>query len=137
MTSTHYTQVPGPVGAFYGDGGISHAAVIPAGAKRIVTSGEGGLDLATGELVTSSLEAQIRAAFALVDQVLKTAGATKGLADAYKFTALLLDMKDEALLMKVFNELCPDNKPTFMTYAVAGLALEGMRVELQAEASIP
>ncbi|CAH0055932.1 unnamed protein product [Clonostachys solani] len=136
MASIQYTQLSGPVGDMYDGGGISHAAIIPASAKRVITSGEGGLDQETGKLVTSSVEDQVRAAFKLVDRILKDAGVTRGVEGVYKWTALVLDMKNEAVLMKVFNELCPNTKPTFMTFAVAGLALEGMEVELQAEALI-
>jgi enamine deaminase RidA (YjgF/YER057c/UK114 family) len=136
MTTVQYTQVSGPVGVMYMQGGISHATIVPGAGKRVVTSGEAGLDLTTGKLVTSSLEAQIRAAFELLDCVLKGAGVGKGVGGAYKITALVLDMANEQHLMHAFHELYPGHRPTFMTFAVAGLALEGMEVELQAEAWI-
>ncbi|OJJ01964.1 hypothetical protein ASPVEDRAFT_83485 [Aspergillus versicolor CBS 583.65] len=97
--------------------GISHAAIVPASAKIVVTSGEPGLDLKTGQLVTESLEAQFRAAFDTVDVVLKNAGVTNGLRGAYKFT-----------------NAAPVILRFFMAFGVKELAMEGMKVEIRAEA---
>jgi enamine deaminase RidA (YjgF/YER057c/UK114 family) len=116
--------------------GFSHAATVPASAKLVITSGEPGLDLETGNLVTSSTEAQFRAAYDTVEAVLKDAGVEKGIKGAHKFTALLLDMKDEELLVKIWRERYPSHTPFFMAFGVAQLGMEGMRVELRDEAII-
>lgn len=136
MSSQQYSSPPGPVGRIFTDLGISHAAIIPASAKLVVTSGEPGLDLKTGELVTSSTEAQIHAVFDTVDAVLKHAGVEKGIRGAHKFTALLLDMADEGVLMKVFQARYSGHTPVFMAFGVKQLGMPGMRVEIRAEAII-
>lgn len=134
--SQTFSSPPGAVGDLFDALGISHAAVVPASAKLVITSGEPGLDLESGKLVTSSIDAQFRAAYDTVDAVLKHAGVEKGIKGAHKFTALLLDMKDEELLMKIWRERYPGHKPVFMAFAVKQLGMEGMRVELRAEAII-
>ncbi|CAG9989155.1 unnamed protein product [Clonostachys byssicola] len=123
--------------AMHTSSSASHTQSFSLPQQSASTSGEGGLDLKTGKVVTSSLEDQFKAAFKLVDSLLQEAGVEKGIGGAYIIMALVLDMKNEALLMKFFKEIYPDSKPTFMTYAVAVVALEGMEVELQAEALVP
>jgi enamine deaminase RidA (YjgF/YER057c/UK114 family) len=131
-----YSSPPGPIGKIFVDMGISHAATVPATAQIVITSGEPGLDLETGVLVTSSTEDQINAAYDTVNEVLKSAGVEAGIRGAHKFTALLLDMKDEETLMKVWRERFPGHTPVFMTFGVKQLSMGGMRVELRAEAII-
>ncbi|KAL2418214.1 hypothetical protein ABEF95_004695 [Exophiala dermatitidis] len=131
-----YSNPPGPVGQIFKELGISHAAVVPTSAKIVITSGEPGLDLKTGELVTSSLRAQFNAAYDTVESVLKHAGVEKGIRGAHKFTALLLDMKDEELLMRIFRERYAGHEPVFMAFGVKQLGMEGMMFELRAEAVI-
>ncbi|GKZ51759.1 hypothetical protein AbraIFM66951_007064 [Aspergillus brasiliensis] len=131
-----FASPPGPVGRLFTNMGISHAAIVPATAKIVITSGEPGLNLQTGELVTDSLEAQFRAAYDTVDAVLKHAGVTNGNFGAYKFTALLLDMQNEELLMSIWRERYPGHTPVFMAFGVKQLGMEGMQVELRAEAIV-
>lgn len=136
VASQTFASPPGPVGRLFTDMGISHAAIVPASARLVITSGEPGLNLKTGELVTSSVEAQFHAVYDTVEAVLKNAGVEKGIRGAHKFTALLLDMKDEELLMKIWRERYPGHTPVFMAFGVKQLGMEGMRVELRAEAII-
>ena len=131
-----FSNPPGPIGQIFTKLGISHAAVIPTSSKIVITSGEPGLDITTGELVTSSLEAQFNAAYDTVELVLKSAGVENGIRGAHKFTALLLDMADEELLMHIFRERYEGHAPVFMAFGVKQLGMEGMRVELRAEATI-
>jgi enamine deaminase RidA (YjgF/YER057c/UK114 family) len=137
MTSAQtFYSPPGPVGELFTKMGISHAAIVPATAKIVITSGEPGLDLKTGELVTSSPEAQVNAAYDTIDLVLKNAGVEKGIRGAHKFTALLIDTKYEDVLMSTWRERYPGHKPVFMAFGVRQLGMEGMIVELRAEAII-
>lgn len=137
MTTTQiFSSPPGPVGDLFTRMGISHAAVIPASTKIVITSGEPGLNVKTGELVTSSPEAQINAAYDTIDLVLKNAGAEKGIFDAHKITALLIDTKYEDALMRIWRERYPGHTPVFMAFGVKQLGMEGMIVELRAEAII-
>lgn len=134
--SQTYSSPAGPVGKIFTDMGISHAAVVPASARLVITSGEPGLDVKTGELVTSSLEDQFNAAYDTVEMVLRNAGVARGIRGAHKFTALLLDMKDEELLMSIWRQRYAGHTPVFMAFGVKQLGMEGMRVELRAEAII-
>ena len=131
-----YHSPPGPFGRLFTEMGISHAAVVPASSKLVITSGTPGLDLETGEVITSSIEAQIDAAYNTMDAVLKSAGVEKGVRGAHKFTALLIDMKDEDLLIRSLRERYPGHSPVFMAFKVQELGMQGMRVELRAEAII-
>ncbi|KAJ5087221.1 hypothetical protein N7456_010837 [Penicillium angulare] len=131
-----FSSPPGPVGDLFTQMGISHAAVIPATSKIVITSGEPGLDVNTGELVTSSPEAQVNAAYDTIELVLKNAGVKKGILGAHKFTALLIDTKYEDVLMRVWRERYPGHTPVFMAFGVRQLGMEGMIVELRAEAII-
>ena len=45
-------------------------------------------------------------------------------------------MKDEEVLMRVFRERYVGHTPCFMAFGVKQLGMEGMRVELRAEAII-
>ncbi|CAI7626291.1 unnamed protein product [Penicillium manginii] len=131
MTSAQtFYSPPGPVGELFTKMGISHAAIVPATAKIVITSGE------PGELVTSSPEAQVNAAYDTIDLVLKNAGVEKGIRGAHKFTALLIDTKYEDVLMSTWRERYPGHKPVFMAFGVRQLGMEGMIVELRAEAII-
>ncbi|KAL1851531.1 hypothetical protein Plec18167_002769 [Paecilomyces lecythidis] len=137
MASTQkFSSPPGPVSDAFTEMGISHAAIVPASAKLVIISGEPGLDLKTGKLVTSSPEAQVHAAYDTVEAVLKNAGVEKGIRGAHKFTALLIDVKYEEVLMKVWRERYPGHMPVFMAFGVKQLGMEGMLVELRAEAII-
>ncbi|KAL6242635.1 hypothetical protein RBB50_010281 [Rhinocladiella similis] len=135
-----FSSPPGPFGRLFTDMGISHAAVVPlaasASSKLVITSGTPGVDLATGEVVVSSNEAQIHAAYAAVEAVLRAAGVTNGVRGAHKFTALLIDMRDEELLIKILRDRYPGHTPVFMAFEVRRLGMDGMRVELRAEAII-
>ena len=136
MSSVQWDHFTGPVGDMYHHSGVSHAAIVPAAAKLVITSGEAGLDLRTGELVRSSLEAEFHAAFDCLDAVLKSAGVAEGIQATHKIVALLLDMGDEGLMMRIWREKYPEHRPTFVTFGVARLAIEGMHLELQGEAAV-
>lgn len=134
MPTPQFSSLPGVAGSMFSNNGIAHAVSLPADAKIVITSGEPGLDLETGKVVTSSTEAQFRAAFNTVDAVLKGAGVKKGVKAVHKFTVLMIDMKEEDILMKIWQEVAPGQQAVFMAFGVNHLGMEGMRVELRAEA---
>ncbi|CAG9957081.1 unnamed protein product [Clonostachys rosea f. rosea IK726] len=134
MSTPRFSSLPGAAGTMFSDNGIAHAVVLPANSKIVITSGEPGLDLDTGKVVTSSVEAQFRAAFNTVDAALKNAGVKKGIRAVYKFTVLMIDMKEEDILMQIWQEVAPGQQAVFMAFGVNHLGLEGMRIELRAEA---
>jgi enamine deaminase RidA (YjgF/YER057c/UK114 family) len=134
-----YLTRPGPSGAACMATGFSNAAILPAGARIVITAGQAGIDLGTGDLVTSSAEAQISAAFDCLEVALKTAGVTAGLAGAYKVTSYLTDpQKDDALMMRLWRERVPaGHRPVWASVGSHALVLPGMIIELQAEAVLP
>ncbi|CAH0045623.1 unnamed protein product [Clonostachys solani] len=134
MSTPRFSSLPGPAGTMFSNNGIAHAVVLPPNSKIVITSGEPGLDLDTGKVVTSSVEAQFRAAFNTVDAALKNAGVKKGIKAVHKFTVLMIDMKEENILMKIWQEVAPGQQAVFMAFGVNHLGMEGMRIELRAEA---
>jgi enamine deaminase RidA (YjgF/YER057c/UK114 family) len=139
MASTskaQYFQTPGPWGAEAQTAGYSQAVNFPANGRIAVTAGQPGIDLKTGKLVTSSLEAQIEAAFDTVDSALKAAGASGGLATAHKMSIFYLDIRNEPVLMEIFKRRYPDTRPALLAIGTPTLAISGMHVEIQAEAVV-
>ncbi|CAG9951229.1 unnamed protein product [Clonostachys rosea f. rosea IK726] len=130
MSTPRFSSLPGAAGTMFSDNGIAHAVVLPANSKIVITSGEPGLDLDTGKVVTSSVEAQFRAAFNTVDAALKNAGYQ----GSVQVTVLMIDMKEEDILMQIWQEVAPGQQAVFMAFGVNHLGLEGMRIELRAEA---
>lgn len=136
MPSVTFSQTPGPLGELFTSFGVSHAAKIPLSGSLVVTSGQPGFDLQTGELVTTSLRDEIEACFNCVDAALKASDVKLGLAGVHKFTCFLTDVRHDALMMEIWNARMPDHHPTWATVGISALAIPGMHIELQAEAII-
>ncbi len=136
-SKAQYFQTPGPWGAEGQAAGYSQSVNFPANGRIAVTAGQPGIDLKTGKLVTSSKEAQIEAAFDMVDAALKAAGASGGLATAHKMTIFYLDIRnDEPILMGILRKRYPDTRPALLAIGTPTLAISGMHVEVQAEAVV-
>jgi 2-iminobutanoate/2-iminopropanoate deaminase len=119
----HTTAAPGAIGPY--------SQAIAAGAY-VFTSGQIGLDPATGQLVDGGVEAQTRQVMANLAAVLAAAGLT--FADVVKTTIFLVDMNDFAAVNAVYGESFDDGaKPARTTVAVAALP-RGARVEIEAVA---
>lgn len=99
----------------------------------LYTSGQVGLDPATGELA-SGFEAQARQVFANLEAVLAAAGC--GFADVVKATVFLADMADFTVLNGIYAAAFGEHKPARSTVAVAGLP-RGARVEIELIARRP
>jgi 2-iminobutanoate/2-iminopropanoate deaminase len=97
------------------------------GNTMVFTSGQLGLDPATGELVAGGVPEQAERALANLAAVL--AGAGLALADAVKTTVYLADMKDFAAMNEVYARAFGDARPARTTIAAAGLP-KGARVEI-------
>ena len=85
----------------------------------VYASGQIGLDPATGELVSSDLEAQARRAFANLAAVAEEAGGS--LANAVKLTLFLTDLSGFAKVNAIMSELVPQPYPARSTVGVASL----------------
>ncbi|HTR96670.1 MAG TPA: Rid family detoxifying hydrolase [Candidatus Acidoferrales bacterium] len=97
------------------------------GNRMVFTSGQIGLDPATGELAGADVRAQTERALQNLSAVL--AGAGLGLADAVKTTVYLADMQDFAAMNEVYARAFGDARPARSTVAAAGLP-KGARVEI-------
>jgi len=98
------------------------------------TSGQIGLDPATGELVAGGFEAQAHRVFANLEAVLASAGC--GFADVVKATVFLADMADFATLNGIYAAAFGDHKPARSTVQAAALP-KAARVEIDLVARLP
>lgn len=102
--------------------------------RWIVTSGQVGLDPATGTLVPGGVAAETERAIQNLAAVLRAGGAN--LAHVVKTTVFLADMAEFAAMNDVYAAAFPDPKPARSTVAVKGLPRDA-RVEIEAWAILP
>lgn len=95
----------------------------------VFTSGQIGLDPATGELVGTAFEAQVRQSFANLEAVARAAGGS--LANAVKFTLFLTDLSQFAAVNQIMGEVVPKPFPARSTVGVASLP-KGAQFEVEA-----
>ncbi|KAJ0421681.1 hypothetical protein BJY00DRAFT_311983 [Aspergillus carlsbadensis] len=133
-TKTTYTWLPGPVGAMLQRTSLASAARIPLSPTTtlITTTGHIGLDLATGETVTSSPTAEFHAIFTCLDAVVRNAGMRGGLGDVHKVVAYFVHAADEQVMLGVWRERFPGRTPTWTSVVVSGI-MGGGRAEVQVE----
>ena len=89
----------------------------------IFTSGQLGLDPATGNLVPGGIESETRQALTNLRHVLVAAGS--GLERVVKTTVFLNDMADFAKMNVVYAEFFTENPPARSTVQVASLPKAG------------
>lgn len=92
----------------------------------VFTSGQVGIDPATGELA-DGFAAQVRQVLANLSNVLATAGCTFG--DVLKTTIYLADMADFPVVNELYGEAMGDHRPARSTVEVASLP-KGALVEI-------
>lgn len=97
------------------------------GNRMVFTSGQIGLDPATGEIVAGGVQEQCERVFQNLAAVL--AGANLSLADAVKATVYIADMADFAAMNEVYARHLGASLPARTTIAAAGLP-KGARVEI-------
>ena len=95
----------------------------------VFTSGQIGLNPATGELVSGEFEAQVRQAFSNLEAVAHAAGAT--LAQAVKFTLFLTDLSNFGKVNEIMAEVVGKPYPARSTVGVASLP-KGAQFEVEA-----
>jgi reactive intermediate/imine deaminase len=95
----------------------------------VFTSGQIGLNPATGELVGDDFEQQVRQAFGNLAAVAQAAGGS--LADAVKFTLYLTDLSRFAIANDIMAEVVPQPFPARSTVGVASLP-KGAQFEVEA-----
>jgi 2-iminobutanoate/2-iminopropanoate deaminase len=122
-TLVHVADAPAPVGPY------SQAQVIQlkSGERLVYTSGQVGLDPASGKIVAGGVPEQTEQVFHNLAAVLRGAGLS--LADVVKTTVFLVDMADFKSMNDVYHRHFPSSLPARTTAAAAGLPL-GARVEI-------
>lgn len=103
----------------------SHAGVL-------YVSGQLGIDVATGELA-EGVEAQTICSLNHLKAILETAGSS--LNQVLKTTIFLADMKDFAVVNKIYGEFFGEPYPARSTIQVAGLPKGGL-VEIECIAAL-
>jgi 2-iminobutanoate/2-iminopropanoate deaminase len=125
-----------PIDAHHSDGAPSaigpySQAVSVAG--WLFTSGQIGLDPATGEMVAGGFVAQAHQVFANLRAVLKSSGCE--FADVVKATVFITDFANFPTLNGIYAEAMGDHKPARSTVAAASLP-KGALVEIDLVARI-
>ena len=100
----------------------------------LFTSGQVGIDPATGTLADGGFEPQARQAIANLRAVLASAGCT--FADVVKATIYVVDLADFATLNTIYGDAMGDHRPARSTVQVAALPA-GALVEIDLVARIP
>ena len=100
----------------------------------LITSGQVGLDPASGEIVSDDFENQARQVFANLHAVLDTAGC--GFRDVVKSTVYLVELADFARLNEIYAQAMGDHRPARTTVQVSGLP-KGASLEIDMMARLP
>ena len=100
----------------------------------LYTSGQTGLDPATGALAEGGFEAQAEQVFSNLGHVLESAGA--GFSDVLKATVYLADMGDFPTLNRIYARVFGEHRPARSTVQAAALPMNG-RVEIDLIARLP
>jgi 2-iminobutanoate/2-iminopropanoate deaminase len=99
----------------------------------IYTSGQIGLDPATGSLVEGGLEAETRQAIKNLEAILKAAGGDLG--NIVKTTVFLRDINDFAKMNVIYAEYFREGPPARSAFQVAALP-KGAAVEIESGGQI-
>jgi 2-iminobutanoate/2-iminopropanoate deaminase len=114
----HTSKAPRPIGPY------SQAA---AAGRFVFTSGQLGLDPATGQLVPGGVEAEATQALANLRQVLIAGGA--GFEDAVSTVIYLIDLADFKAVNAIYEKAMGGARPARATVQAAALPL-GARIEI-------
>ncbi len=123
-SALHVEDAPKAIGPYV----QAQVVRLHGGQKLVFTSGQVGLDPATGELVPGGVREQVTRVLANLTAVLRGAGLTLG--DVTKTTVYLADMADFAAMNEVYGAAFGASPPARTTIAAAGLP-KGARVEIE------
>ncbi|MGX1811480.1 RidA family protein [Nocardia sp. NPDC055321] len=114
---------------------FTQAVRVRAGADLIYVGGQNGLD-ADGHLAGPDVESQSRQALANLQACLAASGAT--IEDVVKWTILIVDGHDVRAGFAAFQQVWGQrpNPPAITVAKVAGLAVPGALVEIDAVAAV-
>ena len=100
----------------------------------LYTSGQVGLDPATGEVVSGGFEAQAKRVLENLGHVLASAGC--GFADVVKTTVYVVDLADFPVLNRLYRDAMGEHRPARSTVQVTALPKDVL-VEIDLVAKIP
>lgn len=103
--------------------------------RLVFVSGQGAIDPATGQLAGLDIESQTDQVFRNLEAILKAAGTD--LSHVIRCGVYLVDMRDFASMNAVYARWFGDHRPARTTVAVSSLPHAGLRVEIDAVASLP
>lgn len=114
---------------------FTQAVRVPAGADIIYIGGQNGLD-ANGQLAGADVGSQAQQALANLQTCLDAAGAA--IEDVVKWTILMVDGHDVRAGFAAFQQVWGQrpNPPAITVAKVAGLAVPGALVEIEAVAAV-
>jgi len=98
----------------------------------LFVSGQGPLDLKTGEVVSGTIEEETRLTLSHIGKVLEAAGCTFD--DVVKCTCHLADIRDFARFNQVYAQFFPGIRPARTT--VQSVLFDGIKVEIDAIARL-
>ena len=99
-------------------------------------SGQGGMDFATGEIVTGGIGPETRQTMRNIENILALGGMT--LADVLTVTCYLVDIDEWAAMNEEYATFFTSDRPLPARTAIAVAALpKGIRVEITATARAP
>lgn len=127
-TVVHTPDAPAAIGPY------AQARTGSLSGRWLASSGQVGLDPATGALVPGGVGPETERALRNLEAVLKAGNA--GLKDVVKTTVFLADMADFAVMNEIYARFFPDPKPARSTVAVRSLPREA-RVEIEVWAIVP
>ena len=99
----------------------------------LYTSGQLGMDPATGQLAAGGIEAETRQVCENLKAILEAAGSS--LESVHKVVIYVADLAEMMPMNKVFSEYFPKEPPARTTFQAAGLVY-GARVEIEAVATV-
>ena len=114
-------ELPAPVGPY------SPAVTL---GDLVIVSGQGAVDPATGELAGADVKTQTEQVFKNIETILKAAGSD--LQHILRCGVFLVDMNEFKKMNAVYERVMAGHKPARTTVQVAGLPIEGLRVEIDA-----
>ena len=100
----------------------------------VYVSGQGPIDPATGELVSSDIEGEARLTIENIRTILEGCGSS--LADVFKCSVFVADYRDFQAMNKVYSEYFGAAKPA-RTTVQATLVEPGMKIEIDCVAYSP
>jgi 2-iminobutanoate/2-iminopropanoate deaminase len=101
----------------------------------VYVSGQGPLDLKTGEVLHGTIEEETRITLAHVEKILNAAGCT--LADVVKCTVHLADINEFSRFNAAYRAFFGENRPLPTRTTVQSVLIGGIKVEIDAVAKKP